>query len=160
MAEEYLPKFDNLKPKAKSLVLANCHLKMGAFRWLCKGCCARDYQKYARETPEDKLSYENNLDQMVQAFKEEHPLKIKVSKTPLANTGNTIKDVFKHPEATALIMFCPLDLLEDLIAIFQALDCGLPIGNHYIIFSAKIHTHQTSQIICPTTHHWSVFFTL
>ena len=127
MSHEWLDKFAKLKPKAKSLGLANCHLKICCFKWLTKGCCARDYEKYARDTDEEKIVYDLNLERMIKAFKEKHPLKPKVKKTMLGNTGPIVKDVFKHPDVAAAIFHCPVDLVQDLVVIFQALDCGLPL---------------------------------
>lgn len=129
LAKEWHPKFANLKPEARSLALANCHLKICCFKWLVKGCCARDYKSYSKVTLEEKASYELNYEQMIEDFKEQHPLKPKIKTTMLGNTGPIVKDVFKYPSVVADIMYCPADLVEDLVVIFQTLDCGLPVDS-------------------------------
>ena len=35
------PKFKKLRPEAKSMCLANCHVKLCIFNWLIKGCTYR-----------------------------------------------------------------------------------------------------------------------
>ena len=123
MGERYLPKFANLSEEAKNLGFANCHLKLATFRWLKKVCCTREYKKYSRSTPEEYASYDRCEAEMIKAFAEE-PIKEKVSKDGRGNNGPLVKRIFSHTQAAASIFHCPEDLLEDLLLIFQMLDCG------------------------------------
>ena len=61
---------------------------------------------------------------MIEAFKEE-PFKLDISEDGRATEGNQVRRTFDHPEAAALIFFCPVDLLDDLLAIIGALGSGL-----------------------------------
>ena len=158
LAEKDHPKFKTLKDKARSLCFANCHLKTNAFKWLMKGCTYRGFEKYAVETDEDKLSQKIHEMQLIDDFRVKHPLKLKVTKTMLGNVGPTVKDAFKYPEAMATIMFCPVDLVQDLVVIFKALDCGLQIdAQKFKAFTAnwleRFHKSDYSwNQLSPTVH--------
>ena len=123
MGERYLKKFDNLSEKAKRLGFANCHMKLATFRWLKKVCCSREYKKYSRSEKEEYASYDKCEREMIAAFREA-PFKETVSKDGRANSGPLVKRIFANPEAAASIFHCPVDLLENLLLIFQVLDCG------------------------------------
>ena len=123
LAHEYLPKFDNLKEEAKTLCFANIHLKLAAFRWLKKVCCARRYKKYQRDTDEDWASYYECEYQMIQEFKEK--LGLEVSKDERNNDGPLVKEMFKHPDVIAEIFHAPKDVVQDLLLMFGMLDSGL-----------------------------------
>ena len=128
MAQRYHEKFDTLIEEAKNLGFANCHLKLAAFRWLKKVCCSREYKKYSRSTKEEYASYDRCEKEMIEAFAQE-PIKEMVSKDGRGNNGPLIKRIFSHPDAAASIFHCPEDLLEDLLVIFQTLDCGSFVDN-------------------------------
>ena len=123
MGERYLEKFANLSEEAKHLGFANCHMKLANFRWLKKVCCSREYKKYSRTDKEDYESYDRCEREMVAAFAEE-PFKETICKDGRGNNGPLVKRIFAKPEAAASIFHCPVDLLEDLLLIFQVLDCG------------------------------------
>ena len=123
MGQRYHKKFDNLSEEAKHLGFANCHMKLATFRWLKKVCCSREYKKYSRTDKEDYESYDRCEREMVAAFAAE-PFKETVCKDGRGNNGPLVKRIFANTEAAASVFHCPVDLLEDLLLIFQVLDCG------------------------------------
>ena len=121
-------KFKNLSPEAKKLCFANCHVKTCTFNWLIKGCCYRDFKKYAVQTDADKVSREQNKLKMIDDFWNELELKVcqvTPGKTGTTNTGPVVKESFRHIEKLSEIVHCPENLLYGLKTIFDALDCCL-----------------------------------
>ena len=94
----------------------------------------------------------------MEALKEEFGAGLKISTDERANTGPTIKKLFGRPEALSAIMFCPEDLLEDLLIMFQVLDSGLIVDvDKFKAFTEnwldRFHASEMEwNWLCPTLH--------